>query len=223
MPERTDPGMTGGGASGAVLSAGAAELVRALPVAYPLDDFYVRAKLPLPAVETVSASEMPEPYRSLLAHNNDMTPTLSAYHARVIHLRVLSRQYRDDFYFREVVLVAEGKEEPVEFGAIRINLALFSPAVRRHILDERVPLGHLLRVHSVPHSSRPKAFFRLEADALMREALRLPGSRLLYGRRNTLLDSVNRPLAEVVEILPPLERPPDGYLSPSGSIHAQSD
>ena len=55
---------------------------------------------------------MPEPYRSLLAHNNDMTPTLSAFHARVIHLRVLSRQQRDDFYFREVVLVrADGIRE----------------------------------------------------------------------------------------------------------------
>ena len=102
-----------------------------------------------------------------------------------------------------MVLLADGTENPVEFGAIRINLALFSPAARQHILEERSPLGHLLGLHSVPHSSRPKAFFRLRADALMTKALGLSEPHILYGRRNTLLDSVQRPLAEVVEILPP--------------------
>ncbi|MFO1498830.1 MAG: hypothetical protein U1G07_10630 [Verrucomicrobiota bacterium] len=102
--------------------------MRALPAAYPLDDFYARARLPLPEIEMIEPAEMPEPYRRLLVHNNDMTPTLSAYHARVIHLRVLGRQYRDDYYFREVVLVTDETELPVEFGAIRINLALSDAA-----------------------------------------------------------------------------------------------
>ena len=69
-----------------------------------------------------------------------------------------------------------------------------------------------LRVHAVAHSSRPKAFFRLQADALMVDALKLTGPQVLYGRRNTLLDSVSRPLAEVVEILPPVLEPPEGYV-----------
>ncbi len=171
--------------------------------AYPLDEFYRRAGLPLPLIETVTGADMPEPYRSLLVHQNDMTPTLSAYYARLIHLRVLSRHQRDGHYSREVLLVAEGRDAPIEFGAIRINLPLFAPAARRNILDERVPLGHLLRVHSVSHSSRPQAFFKLKADKLMQDALQLSGAHVLYGRRNTLLDTVQRPLAEVVEILPP--------------------
>jgi chorismate-pyruvate lyase len=121
---------------------------------------------------------------------------------------VLSRQQRDTWYFREVVLVTAGQAMPVEFGAIRINLALFPPATRRQILEERLPLGRILRQHSVPHASRPKAFFRLEADSLMTEALQLNGERALFGRRNTLLDSLRRPLAEVVEILPPATASP---------------
>jgi hypothetical protein len=174
-----------------------------LPVAYPLDDFYARAGLSLPEVEIVAPEEIPEPYRGLLVHNNDMTPTLSAFYARIIHLRVLSSHQRDDFYFREVVLVTDEVDQPVEFGAIRINLGLLAPAVRRVILDERVPLGHLLRQQAVPHSSRPKAFFRLLADDLIARAFGLAKPHMLYGRRNTLSDSVQRPLAEVVEILPP--------------------
>src|ERR1051325_7154250 len=184
MPEHSHPYSPARSGTSSVEEAEAA-MAKVLPIAFPLDDFYARAGLPLPRIETLKGSELPEPYRSLLAHNNDMTPTLSAFHARLIHLRVLSRQHRDDFYFREVVLLADGTETPVEFGAIRINLARFSPQTRRHILDERVPLGHLLRVHSVPHSSQPKAFFRLQADSLMAEALNVATPQVLYGRRNT--------------------------------------
>jgi hypothetical protein len=203
MPDRTSSGSGGGGPVLSTLSEHLIHAPSVLPVAYPLDDFYTRAGLPLPAIETIEPGEIPEPRRSLLVHKNDMTPTLAAFHAATIQLQVLSRQHRDDFYFREVVLLAEGTEKPVEFGAIRINLALFSPIARRHILEERSPLGHLLGVHSVTHSSRPKAFFRLQADSLMIGALNLSQPQVLYGRRNTLLDSVHRPLAEVVEILPP--------------------
>ena len=189
--------------------------VKILPLAFPLDDFYARAGLRLPVIETVEPVAIPEPYRSLLVHHNDMTPTLSAFYARVIHLRVLSRQQRDEFYFREVVLLADGREEPVEFGAIRINLGRFTSSTRHHILDERVPLGDLLRVHAVPHSSQPKAFFRLQADALMVEALKLAEPEVLYGRRNTLLDAAHQSVAEVVEILPPCHEPGAGYVQES--------
>jgi len=212
MPDRSDARESNSELRPGVLTE--QEGPRVLPAAYPLDDFYVRAGLPLPALETVEPAHMPEPYRALLAHNNDMTPTLSAFHASIIHLRVLGREYRGDFYSREVVLLKEETDVPVEFGAIRINLALFAPAARRHILDERVPLGDLLRVHAVAHSSRPKAFFRLCSDALMMQALNLREPAVLYGRRNTLLDPVKRPLAEVVEILPPLDSGAPGFLCP---------
>ncbi len=190
-----------------------------LPVAFPLDEFYFRSGRAMPAVEQVDGADIPEPCRGLLVHNNDMTPTLSAYHAKLIHLRVLSRARRDDFYFREVLLLAEGTEQPVEFGAIRINLALFSPLMRRFILDERIPLGHLLADHSISHSSRPKAFFRVTADPLIMEVLQLAGPRVLYGRRNTLSNAASRPLAEVVEILPPLAEPPAGYYPKTKENH----
>src|SRR5947208_3193734 len=116
-----------------------------LPFAYPLDEFYVQAGMQLPAIEQIDGSNVPEPYRSLLAHAHDMTPTLERFHGRPIHLQVLRREQRDDFYFREVVLVLDGSDMPVEFGAIKINLALFAPSARRVILEERFPLGHILK------------------------------------------------------------------------------
>jgi chorismate-pyruvate lyase len=174
-----------------------------LPIAYPLDDFYAQQGLVLPPIEAVEGKDVPEPYRSLLVHADDMTPTLEKFHGDKIHIRVLRRQLRGDFYFREVVLVLDADERPVEFGAIKMNLALFAPAARKLILEEREPLGHILRDCAVAHSSRPKAYLRVESDELINRALNLTGRHTLYGRRNTHFDPQGRALAEIVEILPP--------------------
>jgi chorismate-pyruvate lyase len=131
-----------------------------------------------------------------------MTPTLEKFHRRSIHLQVLGRRRRNDEYFREVILRLDGSNQPVEFGAIKINLSLFAPVARDQILLEHLPLGHILAEHQIAHSSRPKAFIRLASDKLISEVLELSGAQVLYGRRNTLFDPQQRPLAEIVEILP---------------------
>src|SRR5437016_35700 len=91
-------------------------------ITHPLDDFYARRGLPLPPWQQIDGEEMPEPYKSLLVHQNDMTPTLETFHGRTVHLRVLGRERKANDYFREVVLQLESTEQPVEFGAIRIHL-----------------------------------------------------------------------------------------------------
>ncbi len=175
----------------------------ASPFIHPLDEFYAQASLPLPEIETIPGPEMPQPFRQLLVHQNDMTPTLSGFYSDKIHLRVLRRQQRDDFYCRQVLLLLDASDRPIEFGAIKINLALFPPSARRPILEERIPLGQILSDHRIVHQSRPKAYLRLRPDAYMAQILKLRGHEVLYGRRNTISDSVQRPLAEIVEILPP--------------------
>src|SRR5215475_321441 len=99
----------------------------ALPFVYPLDEFYARAALPLPNIERIQGDKMPEPYRSLLVHERDMTPTLEKFHNSDIHLKILKREQRNEFYFREVVLLLNGSDMPVEFGANKVSLALFPP------------------------------------------------------------------------------------------------
>jgi hypothetical protein len=179
------------------------QIATVLPIAYPLDDFYAQAGLMLPVIESVPGDDVPEPFRALLVHQDDMTPTLEKFHGDTIHIRVLRRRQRDDFYFREVLLVMDKDERPVEFGAIKINLALFPPAAKADILAERLPLGHILTERAVTHTSRPKGFLRVQSDAFINSALGLTGAHTLYGRRNTHWDPQQRPLAEIVEILPP--------------------
>ena len=63
----------------------------AFAVTHPLDEFYARSGLPLPPLEQVDGETVPEPYKTLLVHRNDMTPTLEDFHGRSVHLRVLGR------------------------------------------------------------------------------------------------------------------------------------
>ena len=175
------------------------------PFAYPLDEFYALAHRELPPLERVEGDEVPEPYRKLLVHNEDMTPTLEKFHDERIYLNVISRQTREDFYLREVILITQRTRTPVEFGAIKINLALFPAGARRLILEEQEPLGTILGEFKISHTSRPKAFLRIQADAFIKGALQLRGEQVLYGRRNTLFDPQSRALAEIVEILPPAQ------------------
>jgi chorismate-pyruvate lyase len=176
-------------------------------IAYPLDEFYARSGLTLPPLEQVDGEAVPEPCKTLLVHERDMTSTLENFHQAGIHLRLVSRERRGDEYFREVVLVLDGSEKPVEFGAIKISLNLFPEPAREQILAERWPLGHILKDHSIPYASQPSAFLRLASDPLINSLLNLSGAQVLYGRRNTLFAPSGESLAEIVEILPPTLTP----------------
>ncbi len=106
-------------------------------------------------------------------------------------------------YFREVSLRLDQGGPRVEFGAIRIMLDILPEKVRRLILLEEQPLGRILSQSNFDFTSRPRFYLRIISDAFINRALGLAGAQLLYGRRNTLVDAWDRPLAEIVEILPP--------------------
>jgi chorismate-pyruvate lyase len=172
---------------------------------HPLDDFYARAGMPVPPVAEVEPLAMPEPYRSLLVHQHDMTSTLEKFHAGRIHLRLHGKRQLQNDYFREVILELDGSNKPVEFGAIHIHLNLFPAEARHWILQEYLPLGRILNENGIRYTSRPMAFLRFASDKLINGMLGLTGAQMLYGRRNRLLDPQERPLAEIIEILPPSE------------------
>jgi chorismate-pyruvate lyase len=174
-----------------------------LSLLYPLDVFYARAGWALPAVRPVSGEEVPEPYRQLLVHERDMTPTLEAFHRERIHLRVLARQEDEDALWRQVVLTLDDSHRPVEFGAIVIRLRHFPPAAREEILEGRRPLGSILHGYRMEHQSCPMLFLCVTSDGVMNQALHLTEPRPLYGRRNLIRDAGGNELADIVEILPP--------------------
>ena len=153
-------------------------------------------------VERVAGQDIPEPYRRLLVHNRDMTPTLEEYWASEIRLDVLARLESGGALMRHVVLRNEAGR-PVAFGAIRILLEPFPPAAREDILESRAPLGAILRTYSIEHRSAPAGFFRMSPNAMTRQAFGWRDAAAHYGRHNRLSSDAS-PLAEVVEILPKL-------------------
>jgi len=152
---------------------------------------------------SVEAAAVPEPYRSLLVHGIDMTSTLESFHNDKLHVEMLGRHVSGQEYFREVVLRLDQSGRRVEFGAIKILLDLFPAEARQEILRERQALGRILTESGLEFSSQPRAYLHLAADDFISRTLGLSGLQFLYGRRNTLVDAWERPLAEIVEILPP--------------------
>ena len=170
---------------------------------YPLDELYSLRGQALPAIEPVQAAEMPEPSRSLLAHESDMTSTLESFYGEKLRLAVFGRRMAGNEYLREVVLRLGPHGRSVEYGAIRIILDILPEGVRREILREQQPLGRILAQWGMAFSSQPRAYLRIASDDFLNRTLDLGGRRWLYGRRNALMDGWERPLAEIVEILPP--------------------
>jgi chorismate-pyruvate lyase len=170
---------------------------------YPLNEFYRESGLALPAVVRIGGTQMPEPYRSLLAHEHDMTPTLEAAYGRRMNLRVLKYVLHGDVFSRLIVLIPEDRTAPVVFGAIKIYLEHFSAEARRLVLERRLPFGTILQSQGMEHFGHPDAYLKVTPDALIQGALQIADRCQLYARRNALWGSGGRKLAQVLEILPP--------------------
>lgn len=170
---------------------------------YPLNEFYEQAGLAVPSATRINGREMPEPYRRLLVHDRDMTPTLEAAYDRKMNLRVLKYALDDEVFSRQIVLIPEGSDSPAVFGAIKIYLDEFPAAARDLVLERKLPLGTILESQAIRHFSRPDAFFEVDPDAFMCRTLNIAGPVKLYGRRNVLANGTGRKLAQVLEILPP--------------------
>jgi chorismate-pyruvate lyase len=170
-----------------------------------LEWFYQRSGLELPRLHQLKPERVPQPYSALLVHSSDMTPTLENFFRQPLGLTVLSRDIQDQSYRREVVLTLGCEMRPILYGAIRIVLDRLPDKARLAVLEERFPLGHILQTEAIAHLSWPQAFFRAEPDMHMTAMLGLGRVGDLYGRRNVLVDGSRRLLAEVIEVLAPLD------------------
>jgi chorismate-pyruvate lyase len=174
-----------------------------LPDLSPLEEFYAGRGIAVPPVWGVAPEDIPQPGRRLLVHESDMTSTLENFYGDKLRVHVLGHRAAGNEYFREVALTLERDGRPVEFGAIKISLDLFPAEARREILREKQPLGRILALFGMNFASRPAGYLRVLSDDVIGQALGLDGPQSLYGRRNTLWDAWDRPLAEIVEILSP--------------------
>jgi hypothetical protein len=174
-----------------------------------LAEFYGEMAAP-PAIDAllVTPDAIPQPQRSLLVHDRDMTSTLVRFHGEPIKLRVLDCNLLGDYYRRHIILEASRSRRPVEYGAIRVNLPRLAAPVQTEVLQARGPLGGILSAHGISFRCCPGAYFKILSNALIGDSLQLDEPTWLYGRCNCLSDAGGRTIAEVIEILPPPPRPP---------------
>ncbi len=170
-------------------------------VLYPLDLVYARAGVALPKVKVVPPNQIPQPYRSLLVHDVDMTMTLERHFGDRVTLRPLSTFTVGRSYFRRVLLVQEYSGRPVEMGAIRIRLDAFSQRVQAKIRRNEIPLGRLLKEGKVEYRSHATAFLAITPNAEMMGVFWMREPRTLYGRRTEVIRSGSK-VGDIVEVLP---------------------
>ena len=170
-----------------------------------LAEAFYRQRVGRPQLRPLSAAAIPQPYRSLLVHNSDMTSTLKHYHQDKLSLRVLHLEVSPSELRREVLLCRCADGKPVEYGVIRIMLPAFAPPASEAILKGVVPLGQILDTFGIQYLSRPNEYFMINDDEYLRRRLDDRSTAERFGRVNTLSRPAGGKLAEVVEILPAME------------------
>lgn len=154
-----------------------------------------------PACALVPAAALPDAARALLDHRGSMTLALEARWRSPIGVRRLAEAEEPGTLTRVSVLhTADGL--PVELAVIRMVLRALPPALHADLRGATTPFGRLLAHHGIAFSAEPRAFFRLEADAVGAAHGAVPAGTPLYGRHNRIVASDGSELCEVVEILP---------------------
>jgi len=161
----------------------------------------------MPRVTVISPGDVPQPYRSLLVHDSDMTRTLEQHGGDRAILRPLSTFMSGTSYFRRVLLVKASSGRPLAMGAIRVRLGVFPIRLRKQILAGEVPLGRILREGRFAYTSAVKALLAVQPTPDMLGIFWMPQSTTLYGRRNEMFLGKTK-FADIVEVLPPVSRAP---------------
>jgi hypothetical protein len=157
----------------------------------------------VPEYAFVPPAAVPPPYDGLLVHEHHMTVTVEKYHGGLVDVRVLARHRGDSFYARKILLALHDGGRVVQFGIVRVNLALCSPAVRADILSEAKPFGRILIEHDVMRRIEPTAFLRVVPGPAMMGWFGLDRPRPTYGRL-ALIHCDGRPAVELLEIVAPV-------------------
>ena len=175
---------------------------------WPLNLFYAYYKRDMPEITPLFDWHMPEPFKKLLAHERNMTPTLEAYYNDSIHIERLNVVPDRDECSREVILRLDKNKRPVEYGASRIFVNRLPAKAMDQICEGRVPLGSILNQNNCEHTVELSGFFKVKPTSFFTNVFSDTNGTALYGRRNRLVALDGNPIAEVCEILPPVENTP---------------
>ncbi|MGL4421751.1 MAG: hypothetical protein ACRCZF_13875 [Gemmataceae bacterium] len=149
------------------------------------------------------AIALPEPYRTLLDHTHHMTVTVEQFYGRSVEVQVLACRQVGEQYRRMILLRLAGGGPVVQFGIVRVNLAVLPEPVRQEILSGRTPLGRVLIQHDVLRQVQPTGFVIVAPNQALQTWFGQHSSQTCYGRLG-LITSGGEVAVEVLEILAPI-------------------
>jgi hypothetical protein len=167
-----------------------------------LRESLLRAGLVAESFVWCAPEEIPEPSRSMLVHEVDMTSTLERHYGEAMTLEILVEGKADEHYFREVILRGAESSQPAEFGLIEIEVAQFPEKMRETILSGTQPLGGILNESGLAYVSNPLGYFFVARDQLPPKLSALGSEETFFGRYNQLSAENGACLARIIEILP---------------------
>ena len=165
----------------------------------------------IPHARFVPAEEVPEPYKSLLAHDRHMTVTMEKYHGGPVGLGILkSVREGETWYARKIVLKRE--DRVVMFGIMRFNFEWCDESVRDRIIEAKTPLGRILIESEVLRRIGTHALMKIRPNEEMREIFSLARDpvdanghpRTVYGRLATIFCN-EEPAVDLLEVAAPVD------------------
>ncbi|QGJ72145.1 Hypothetical protein PBC10988_38610 [Planctomycetales bacterium 10988] len=149
----------------------------------------------------VQSTEVPEPYRHLLAHEHHMTVTVEAFHRSLVDVKVLEKNVSENHYARRILLVRQDNQEVVQWGIMRIDLSQVAEEVAERIRAEETPLGRILIEHNVLRSIHLLNLWQVEPGPELNEWFEnCPNP--VYGR-TAIIECNHQPAIELIEIVTP--------------------
>lgn len=158
---------------------------------------------PLGRFSAVSSDEMPATYRELLDHEHHMTVTVENFHRSPVDVQVLQKVKTAKHYARMILLRRQSDQQVVQFGIVRLTLAMLSDPVRREIEAEQTPLGRVLIQHDVMRRIRLSQLWRVAPGPDLCYWFSLAAPVETFGR-TAMIDCDGEPAIELLEIVTPV-------------------
>lgn len=150
--------------------------------------------------EKVEAAQVPDPSRTMLAHDHHMTLAVESHHGSYVDVEVLETTIADDHYSRKILLRRQSDRGVVQYGIVRLKLGLMSDQVRNEIESQATPLGRILINHDVLREVRLLNLFRIHCGTELAGSFGFEAGQECFGR-TALIYCNGEPAIELLEIV----------------------
>ncbi len=149
--------------------------------------------------EHVPSALVPEPYKTLLAHDHHMTLAMEDFHKCSVDVRILDRNDSDKIYSRKIILCKSGTDEVVQFGIVKFDFQYVTDAVKEEILQGEIPMGRILINHNVLRHIDLGAILKITVGPEMAKHLQVEEGVVTYGRLATIFCN-GQPAVDLLEV-----------------------